>query len=69
MTRCVEGWGAARRGGGMKIDAYATETPEQFAAFLAAVDRALTEQFGPNHQVVLSGDGGTGCVEGWGGLE
>lgn len=35
-------------------DAYATETPDQFAAFLAAVDRALTEQFGQDHQAVLS---------------
>lgn len=41
-------------------DGYATETPEQFASFLEAVDRALTEQFGPDHQAVLS--------EGFGGL-
>lgn len=43
--------------GGVVLDspeAYATETPEQFAAFLDALDRALTEQFGPDHQDVLS---------------
>lgn len=42
-------------------------------AFIAAVDRALTAQFGPNHQEMFEaagpvvsrfawGDGGTGCI-------
>lgn len=35
-------------------DDYASETPEQFAAFLDAVDRSLTQTFGPDHQAVLS---------------
>jgi hypothetical protein len=35
-------------------DDHATETPEQFDAFLEAIDRSLTDTFGPDHQAILS---------------
>jgi hypothetical protein len=35
----------------------AEETDDEFDLFLDAIDRALTEQFGPNHQAILAGDG------------
>jgi hypothetical protein len=45
------------------------ETDVEFNAFLAGVDSALTETFGPNHQEVLGCAGSiVSQFEGWGGL-
>lgn len=35
------------------------ESQDEFDAFLAAIDRALTEQLGPDHQRILSERGRT----------
>lgn len=34
------------------------EPASEFDAFCERIDRALATQFGPNHQAILSGDGG-----------